>query len=689
MVTEAPKRLRNFEVYVTLASIYHDSQAESSLVKTMKKMDSLFVQSSVWTKSNSKETETLEKAKDKTKRLIHRYGTLYHQQGMKGKKDNLLNAALDLYGLYLKSFPKEKDAYELRYYFAEIHFHFKNFDRAADEYVRVSRMEGKYLEPSARRAVVAMKKIDEKQKYKKLPPLGQVNKKIPLPKVKKKFIKIIDNFVELLPKHKDGHAMRYTAAYTLFEYGHYPKALERFGDIVNIIPKSKQGKASVEMIIGYYSERRKWDELIAVCRKFLGNENIGKSKLKNKLLSTLRESLFGQAVRLSKNKKYMKSAKAFVAYQEEFPKAKNADDALYNATFNYYKDGAVEAAISKGKILLKKYPKSSHASKTILDIAQTNEALAEFYEAATYYEMFHKRFSKDKKSRLALINAATLYRGLKKYDQSIAALSTFIRKYPKNSLAKDAIKMRAEVYKQNKNYRKAVKAYEDYASKQNPKSAEFYLAKAKAAEIEGLYGSKKKSARMFASLYKQLVKKDSTPAFDARRIVARAMFQELDKYYVAFKNVKIKNAKRIEREVKTKQEKLKNLVQKYQNIIDLGSGEYTVASLYRVGELHENFAEELFKAPAPKGASQLEINQYRSAIEKVAFPLRDESEKYFTLAHTRSKEVQTFTNWTRLARNKMTVISSTKYPAITEKNVDPAYLSHRLLWQESVAEYAQ
>ena len=81
----------------------------------------------------------------------------------------------------------------------------------------------------------------------------------------------------------------------------------------------------------------------------------------------------------------------------------------------------------------------------------------------------------------------------------------------------------------------------------------------------------------------------------------------------------------------------------------------------------------------------IQIDQFRSAMEKVAFPLREEADSYFELAYNRSKEVQTFTNWTRLARSKMTEINQDKYPLVNERNAQAKYLSHRLLWQKEVA----
>ena len=113
------------------------------------------------------------------------------------------------------------------------------------------------------------------------------------------------------------------------------------------------------------------------------------------------------------------------------------------------------------------------------------------------------------------------------------------------------------------------------------------------------------------------------------------MFEDLDKDFAKFKTMGVTSAKKIERDVVRKQSRLKNIVEKYQAVIDLASGEYTVAPIW-VAEM-QNFADELLNAPAPKGATR-EIDQYRSAIEKVAFPLKEEAEKYYELAFVGRKK---------------------------------------------------
>ena len=98
----------------------------------------------MWTRINSDDPERLKTASSKSRTNIHRYATKYHKNGMKRGKKPYLNAALNLYNLYLKNFSESKESYELRYYLADIHYYFKNFDRAADEYYTVSQVKGKF-----------------------------------------------------------------------------------------------------------------------------------------------------------------------------------------------------------------------------------------------------------------------------------------------------------------------------------------------------------------------------------------------------------------------------------------------------------------------------------------------------------------------------------------------------------------
>ncbi len=692
LLSESPTRPRNPDIHAKLAKLYDTTMNVPALVDTMKRMKALYVDpSSKWIVANTSNKVALDEAVEKTRKNIHRYGTLYHQQGQKTKKQPMLAASAELYKLYLATFPKTEEAYELRYYLADIYFQFEQFENAADEYYTVTQerpKDGKYIKESAFNSVVAIKKIDEASTYQKLPPLGQVSTAVPLPRVKQKLVTMIDNYAVLLPKEKEGFPMRYTAAMTWFEYGHYPEALKRFEGIGTDIPESTQGKSAVKMILTFYAERKDWENLVKYSKKYYENPKIVATSLKDDLIKAMKTGVFNLALQQNKENKLAEAAKTFESFQQQFPTDESADAALYNASTDYYKLAKVEDALRVGNLLLKEYPKSKLAPKVTLDMAQTNESLADFEQAARLYKYYGLNFSKEADSIKALFNAATLYRGLKDFPESISLYKKFIQLHGKDELSKSAVLQIAEMNELNRNWSEATQYYNQYAGIWPERSEQNLVARARLAKIALQSNNRANGVKEIRRLQNDLVVKNAPPALEARRIAAAALLEDIENDYKNFSEIRVTDATRIEKEVGSKQEKLVELVKRYQEVIDLGSGEHTVASLYHLGVMHENFAKVLFDAPAPKGGNQKAIDDYRSSIEKVAFPLRDEGNKFFEAAYKRSQEVQTFTEWTRKAYEKMVELQPDKYPAVVEKTTSPTYMSHVMVWDESISDLA-
>ena len=80
----------------------------------------------------------------------------------------------------------------------------------------------------------------------------------------------------------------------------------------------------------------------------------------------------------------------------------------------------------------------------------------------------------------------------------------------------------------------------------------------------------------------------------------------------------------------------------------------------------------------PSGAGDEEINAFRSSLEQVAFPLQEEAYKYYEHAFNSSRDVGTFSEWTRLAYEKMAELRPANHKKIDAQTVNPEYLSHQL-----------
>jgi hypothetical protein len=243
----------------------------------------------------------------------------------------------------------------------------------------------------------------------------------------------------------------------------------------------------------------------------------------------------------------------------------------------------------------------------------------------------------------------------------------------------------ATLYERTNHTPEAIAAYGLYAQKYTSNKDANLFAASKAAALKTTSGHVAEGKLELAKVHAVLVAKDAPAALEARATVAGAMFKLLDPDFAKFQTMRITDGSKIEQQVGEKQTKLVALADGYQQIIALGSGEYAVASLYRLGEAHENFSQALFKAPGPKGASQADVDKIKTELEKVAFPLKEEAYKFFETAYKRSKEVETFTAWTRRTYQKMAELAPDKHPAVNEISAEPAYLSHDLKISPAVA----
>ena len=107
-----------------------------------------------------------------------------------------------------------------------------------------------------------------------------------------------------------------------------------------------------------------------------------------------------------------------------------------------------------------------------------------------------------------------------------------------------------------------------------------------------------------------------------RGIIAALRFKLLLKPLHEFLVMAIDDSVHVDTIVKAKQKKLLYLVSAFEKIIKIGDPVWQTAALYKLGEMHENFAMMIFNAPKLVGASQQEVDVYRSRMEKAAFPLK-------------------------------------------------------------------
>jgi TolA-binding protein len=681
LVSESPNRKTNPNIYQKLLSLHDQTQKFRNVVATITTMTSTFASDSKWLSANKSDKKTIESARSIVEKSMHRYGTLFHSRGQKIKNQELENLAAEIYAMYLDTFPKEEAAYEIRFYLADIQYSQKKYAQASTNFLKVAQQrpkDGKHLKPAAYNAVEALATLVAATKFDPTPPPAQATKELDIPRMKKLYADTIDFYTNTLPTEAAGLPMRYTAAQIYFDYGHYGEAIKRFDKLATEHGQTKQGQQGARTVIAYFNEKSDWIKAIEFGKRYqLNNGVMADANIKKFIDTSLRQALFNRAVAAEKNKDYVKAAASFLEFQKIFPHDPNADRALFNASLNQFNAGQIEESIATKKRILATYSKSALAADVTASLAETYEATAQFLLAAETYRKFSDYFPKDQRAPLSLYNAAVLYRGVQRMDLAAKSFSDIYVNYPAHPTASDAILESAKIKESNNDILGAISSYNILAASPGARgSDDAFFAEAKSIELRLVMDRKNESARKSLSRLVQSLRSQTPPkAFTARTVTARLLFDEQEASAKNFKAIVFTDGKDVTKQAALRQGKLEVLAKTYEDIIQLGSGEYTVASYYRLGELHEDFANALLNAPAPTNSSEKEVAEFKSQIEQAALPLKDESTKFFETALRLSTEVETFSPWTRTAYQKMSQIAPDRYPLIREYSASPGYTS--------------
>jgi len=90
----------------------------------------------------------------------------------------------------------------------------------------------------------------------------------------------------------------------------------------------------------------------------------------------------------------------------------------------------------------------------------------------------------------------------------------------------------------------------------------------------------------------------------------------------------------------------------YTKVLGIGSGEWGIAALTRIGFGYLDFAKNLTDSPDPKGLPPDLLDQYRAELENRALPLEDKGIDAIEKALQKSSELLVYTDWVLKAQDQ-------------------------------------
>lgn len=642
-----------------------------------------------WVRYNKKNPEAVADAEKEAEKYLRFICQYHHQAAQKNKDQKLYAVSAAYYEKYLKLFPKTPQAYEMRYFYAEILYQLARYEDAGEQYEQVAAadLKGKYLKPSSFAAVLCWDTL-EKKEYEKLEQTRERQRKnwkemmakrqadakeIPPPpidikpikpsKFAERLIQASSNFVRWIPSEPKVPEILYKVPKTYYNYNQFPQALDGFKSVIQRFPSHAVATMSRNLILDIYNLQQDWDNLRLWATNFLHDRYFGPQN-KDFLLDLIQGAMFKKAVVLESEKKNFDAANLYVELTENYPTSKYAEAALYNSAINFMVAGRPDLAIENSKRFINRFPKSPLVEKTLLGLARYFENLADFVNAAEYFEMLAYRVPQSSHAADSLFNAGLYRENLGQYDRAVKNYDEYIRRYPKNHDAAELFFAKAMMAIKLTDWSQAATLFGRYPSlyvdadrvlEALYREGQAYAQLGQQPKAEAAY---RKTIRTY-----ERYQKEKTPIRGGRKYVAKVEMEMIEPMVKEYDDVKLVMPQRkLAQAIERKAVLLKTLRDRYMKVINYGDAEVGIEALFRIGKSYQKFSSALFSAPVPKNLNPEELDLYQTELEKRAQPIEEKAIEAFKEALEKSYKLAILTPYTMLAYEQLSQYRPNEYP---------------------------
>ncbi len=676
LLEAAPAHKRAPALFVMQAEAYDQAGKPALMVPVFTRMHKSCLGSGAWADAYANDKEKVNATEELFRKNVQTYGLKYHQLYAKSNVPDHLATANGLLALFVMAFPTGDDSYVLRYTYAENLVKANQPAAAAAQYYTVAKADSlgkRYREPAAEKMLALSLKLADAEPQKK--PDSGAKLPAPLPPPLDLLTKAVDLNASVAPQRPGLLALRLRVANIRLDYGHYADAASRFDQITKDAPDAPEAIASVKRLLGFYTERRAWDDVIKWSSEFAG-----RTKLKNKDIAlTVRtawiNALWEKAEGLAAAKKPEPAAVTYITLAKTFANDQKADQALAKASAQLLATGQGKAGVAPCLLLAQTYPKSALRASCLYTTAEVFEQMLDYANAGQAYANFAAAYPQDLRAPGALLQAAQLFVDAQNTDLAAVLLAKLAKQYPKRSEAATGLMMLGDIMEKVEKPAIAVVAYDEYTSKYaaaHPEEALF--AEASAAALTKPRNIAQGEKRL-AAVTKKL---PSAGAAKARTRLAAFRYDDARRHVIAPKSGEEGGPVDYTELVKVWRLTLKAAEEYYGHATRLRDPEYSTAAHYQAGLLYEKafiagktIAEQ---ATLPPSVLTQALALRENFILEAQRGMNSHWEAGLKLADANKRHDE----WERLTRKKMARLAPGRYTPTPEMMVAPQFTSHKL-----------
>lgn len=209
----------------------------------------------------------------------------------------------------------------------------------------------------------------------------------------------------------------------------------------------------------------------------------------------------------------------------------------------------------------------------------------------------------------------------------------------------------------------AYKAYIEYARVYRSSGKRIIEAWTRAGRMSLKLGQFKRARDELATaqkLYKSAngdeKKAGAAWAAESRYHEGELLFREYEKITLDVPPAKLEKALKAKSKLLGEAEKI------YWSVVEFKDPKWSTASLYRIGQIYDGFAESLINAPTPKGLPADQAQAYRDALDVFVVDIQGKAVELFTAGYQKAIQMQVYDEYTAKIREALGRIAADKFP---------------------------
>ncbi|MBL9037290.1 MAG: tetratricopeptide repeat protein [Archangium sp.] len=431
-------------------------------------------------------------------------------------------------------------------------------------------------------------------------------------------------FIARYPKNEHVLEVKFNIARAFYEDGDYKKSSELFREFALAHPENKDAIVAGNLSLDSLRQLNDFKAIEEYGKAYLAsNLPAGfKADVQRILTASKTEALGELALKSSEETGDVVTGLLKVA--DENKGQEIGEKALYGAFSAAREKRELRKEREIGERFMKEYAKSQYVSDVILTLGRHAAEAGRFQDAAGYYEQMGKMFAGDATGLDSLMASARLRMAMGDNTGAVKVLESMVDQA--GARKAEVLVLLAQTAMKMKQTGKARATAEQVLKIDKVNAAAAAIIAEVASNTPG-----EKTEPLIAMM---------TPVANAQNAggddVSKGLWYIAEMLYRQFKA--IPNDK-----VEDKIAALQQLQGIYQQAASMGSAEWAVASLWRIGNSLAHIADVVDATAAPAGLKPAELEQFRAAVKQQVDPLKQQADTTFETCLSRADSLEVFT----------------------------------------------